>query len=73
MNMKKMFIILISINTPDTMTRQHWYHAKKAEKSKKGKSKRVMKKIKKGYKKWLVIDREDYLKKEKIKKKIRKK
>ena len=32
-----------------------------------------MKKIEKGYKKWLVIDREDYLKKEKIKKKIRKK
>ena len=56
-------------NMPETMTKQQSYHEKENNRiSAQKKVNSIMKKRKKGYKKQLVINGEDYLKKKKIRK-----
>ena len=59
---KNISIIVVSNNTPETMTRQQRYHKENIEKSKKYLNS-IMKITKKGHKKWIQINTEDYLRK----------
>ena len=65
---KKLFIIVILINKPKIITRQQRFHHRNRDQKK---VEGIMKKIKKGYKRWLVIHIKYYLKKKKIEKENR--
>ena len=58
----------MSNNMPDTRSRQQRYHEKKPKEKSKKYLNNAMKKIKKGCKKWIEVNTEDYLRKKKLKK-----